>query len=1101
MRPRLLEMDGFASFREPASVDFTDAEYFALVGPTGSGKSTVIDAMAFALYGTVPRWNDKRMVMYALAPTAVRGTVRLVFDVDGVRYVAARELRRSKQGLVTVKSARLERLLDPAATGTLADETEVLASDSQVTAAVEELLGLTFENFCQCVVLPQGEFAEFLRAKGSDRRNILMKLLGAELYQQIGREANSRAALAAERCKVLAEQIATLGDATAESRAAAADRVTALQALAHRVDEVLPRLTAVAAERQQAQLLCDRLTTEHQLLGAVRRPDGVPAVDAALNRAQLALAQARAEEAAAEAADTAARDRLAVAPDRGPLEQARRHHAEHARVLAEIPAASVIVDAAVQALDDAAGTRASAIAALGSARDRQESAIGNVRAAGDDVERLENERAALAVVVVPDRLGDLDRRAKAAAEALAGAAEQLAVAEQQDITARDALAGTPPRAPLQKALDLLRELDEAAAALPALQRKRKLTAAKQEAAQAARAVATAAVDAARMAQDELAVTDRAAALRPHLAVGGACPVCEQTVATLPPPLHAPRLDAAATAVREAEATVRAAGAVETDAGNAAAIASAQLSAATAQVGRLTAALDGGPTDAAVIRETLRGLDVLEADARAAGAALTRARAAHLAAQEATRGLHGEVAALRAALRTARDPLVPFGAPPLDDTDLLDAWTGLAGWAQLEADARATAVIGARTTAARALTAEAAARKAFAAAEAASASADTAHTQAVGSHQGAATALAGLERRRVELATALSGAPSDTDARELLAGLDDLATAARGTDTALRAARAARVRAEAEEQSLTRDAAAVWQVLRATRDRLVGLGAPELPDGSALSGWTALLSWAGAQADERAAALPGAQDAVLSAAQHQEETSTLLTDEFAALDVLLPPGELDGTAPVAAAAALTQARADLARIEDRRKQAADWSAALDAAQTDQRVAKLLGDLLRSNKFPEWLETAALDTLVIDASVNLAELSGGQFELTHRKGEFYVIDHADADSLRSVRTLSGGETFQASLALALALSAQLSSLAAGGAAQLDSIFLDEGFGTLDEATLETVAETLENLANGDRMVGVITHVAALAERIPVRFVVHRDQRTSAVARETT
>jgi len=195
--------------------------------------------------------------------------------------------------------------------------------------------------------------------------------------------------------------------------------------------------------------------------------------------------------------------------------------------------------------------------------------------------------------------------------------------------------------------------------------------------------------------------------------------------------------------------------------------------------------------------------------------------------------------------------------------------------------------------------------------------------------------------------------------------------------------------------------------------------------------------------------------VLTAAQHQEETGKLLTDEFAALDVLLPPGELAGTAPVAAASALTQARADLGRIEDRRRQAADWSAALDTAQTDQQVARMLGDLLRSNKFPEWLETAALDTLVIDASVNLAELSGGQFELTHRKGEFYVIDHADADSLRSVRTLSGGETFQASLALALALSAQLSSLAASGAARLDSIFLDEGFGTLDEATLETVA----------------------------------------------
>jgi exonuclease SbcC len=164
-----------------------------------------------------------------------------------------------------------------------------------------------------------------------------------------------------------------------------------------------------------------------------------------------------------------------------------------------------------------------------------------------------------------------------------------------------------------------------------------------------------------------------------------------------------------------------------------------------------------------------------------------------------------------------------------------------------------------------------------------------------------------------------------------------------------------------------------------------------------------------------------------------------------------------------------------------------------------VAKLLADLLRSNKFPQWLAAAALDALVADASDSLLELSGGQFDLTHDKGEFYVIDHADADSRRSVRTLSGGETFQASLALALALSAQLTTLAAQGAARLDSIFLDEGFGTLDPDTLEVVAETLENLAQGQRMVGVITHVAALAERAPVRFAIHRDSRTSSVVRE--
>ncbi|WP_202976959.1 SbcC/MukB-like Walker B domain-containing protein [Ornithinimicrobium flavum] len=156
-------------------------------------------------------------------------------------------------------------------------------------------------------------------------------------------------------------------------------------------------------------------------------------------------------------------------------------------------------------------------------------------------------------------------------------------------------------------------------------------------------------------------------------------------------------------------------------------------------------------------------------------------------------------------------------------------------------------------------------------------------------------------------------------------------------------------------------------------------------------------------------------------------------------------------------------------------------------------------MRSDKFQQWLATAALDTLVAGASTSLFELSGGQFTLTHEKGEFFVIDHFDADSLRSVRTLSGGETFQASLALALALSEQLASLAVGGNARLDSIFLDEGFGTLDPDALETVAATLENLAQGERMVGVVTHVAALAERTPIRFLVSHDNRTSRVERE--
>ncbi|TWP44187.1 SMC family ATPase [Lentzea tibetensis] len=155
-------------------------------------------------------------------------------------------------------------------------------------------------------------------------------------------------------------------------------------------------------------------------------------------------------------------------------------------------------------------------------------------------------------------------------------------------------------------------------------------------------------------------------------------------------------------------------------------------------------------------------------------------------------------------------------------------------------------------------------------------------------------------------------------------------------------------------------------------------------------------------------------------------------------------------------------------------------------------------MRSDAFQRWLVSSAVDTLVAEASALLLDLSGGQFDLEYVKGVFHVIDHNEADARRPVKTLSGGETFQASLALAL--SSQMGALAAAGAAKLDSIFLDAGFGTLDEETLDTVASTLENLAaSGSRMVGVITHVGALAERVPVRFRVTRDATSSRIVRE--
>src|SRR5260370_12710818 len=192
MRPILLDMHGFASFREQTRVDFTDADFFALVGPTGSGKSTVVDAMTFALYGSVPRWGRKGLGSLALAPPVTRGTVKLVFEVERQRYVVARELRRAGS-LVHQRAASLELLMDPDGLAGPGDPTAPMAKDlAGVTAAVERLLGLSFEDFCQCVVLPQGQFASFLHAKPGHRQEILLRLPGADHYKRILHKANLR---------------------------------------------------------------------------------------------------------------------------------------------------------------------------------------------------------------------------------------------------------------------------------------------------------------------------------------------------------------------------------------------------------------------------------------------------------------------------------------------------------------------------------------------------------------------------------------------------------------------------------------------------------------------------------------------------------------------------------------------------------------------------------------------------------------------------------------------------------------------------------------------------------------------------------------------
>lgn len=151
--------------------------------------------------------------------------------------------------------------------------------------------------------------------------------------------------------------------------------------------------------------------------------------------------------------------------------------------------------------------------------------------------------------------------------------------------------------------------------------------------------------------------------------------------------------------------------------------------------------------------------------------------------------------------------------------------------------------------------------------------------------------------------------------------------------------------------------------------------------------------------------------------------------------------------------------------------------------------------RKIELETYVQMAYFDRILQRANLRLLLMSNGQYELRRqeegdRKGkaglEMDVIDHYNG-TLRSVRTLSGGESFQASLALALGLSDEIQ--AAAGGIRLDAMFVDEGFGSLDEETLGQAMKALEGLAESDRMVGIISHVPQLRERIERRIAVHK------------
>jgi len=374
----------------------------------------------------------------------------------------------------------------------------------------------------------------------------------------------------------------------------------------------------------------------------------------------------------------------------------------------------------------------------------------------------------------------------------------------------------------------------------------------------------------------------------------------------------------------------------------------------------------------------------------------------------------------------------------------------------------------------------------------------AHNQASDRTADAAKAVAGPTARIEAVGATLAEAPAEAD---VAAALDAIAESDLALERARKRAaecRDALTAADHERAQLSGEESAARAGLSRARDSVVALGAPAIESADLATAWHALAAWALAEHEKRNERLPGlatlADTALLAVTEAEAELASLLARH-----------DIADAVDLARAAAVVErhrerAASRLTEVRRQREQAARLDGQISLHREEQQVAAKLGQLLRATSFERWLCGEALDSLVIEASKTLMELSGDQYQLDrNERNELFVIDYQDAGAKRPVSTLSGGETFQASLALALALSRQVIELSAG-LRDLNSMFLDEGFGTLDADTLETVGTTLERLAaDSDRMIGIITHVPALAERVPVRFVVSRTGITSTLCKE--
>lgn len=1083
-----LEFEAFMAYPKRQEINFdtlNNAGVFLLNGPTGAGKTTILDAICYALYGETSsdRESAKLHSTYA-AHSGTKPRVLLDVTLHGKRLRIDRTPAYNKP---ITRGARKGQMREESAKATLAelapgadpaDEkawTPISSSVAEVNRTIAERTHLTKEQFLKVVLLPQGQFAQFLKSKPKERKELLKKMFPVEHYEQlfaalteeaktaqqeVAQDENTqRGYLERARVEMLAlqalldvadpdaEDAAGEGSATEDPvEAETSEQLTAESVTAETLDAWIAggveraRETS-AREKQEQQRLTDeadrntRLLAERAQLQADWR-----------EYEQLCERRTRLTERADE--HKAQREELAQARAAAPL------HAQYAQVHAESQALAAREQehsACASALDE---TGRALLAAL---RDEETSAevifpeettfaalpdfepaeqetqlealLDTLRALQKKDAQLTDEEAAAAALLkqanaleqdrarAEKRLSDLTAQAEQLAEELAG----YSTADEERTLAAHLV--TEAQQKHEAAQQMQQKLDAASAAVAAAEKQSKRTATAEQKAQekwqASAQQALAATEEFKNLQ-VLRLAQASSLLARELKDGEPCAVC---------------------------------GSVEHP--------------APAQIAEGEQLVERADLDAAKERE-----DKAHKQARTHELAKDRATKAH---QEASEAL--------AAVRTQYETLAAQGECDVEQTaaQLQEAQTRLT-----QAQSRVTARDGVLVKVERVRAEQQKAQEALRTIEGAAVEAQTRHRDAAARCEAAAAQLAPA-RAAVGFAQRVEAVEGYRVAHQRLARAVLLLGQARERH-ALAAAQAERLLAESSFES-----AELVQAAVRTPERVDALeqavAAYELEHARLLEGFgreaivaVAARAAAGEQAPDD---LQGVREQVeqLRAAAHRltlregERESMLrslhvLRGEYAAF------------------------RAKTAQRYDRAQMLANLAA---AARGD-----TLGGYEHQVDLVSYVLGAEFERILHSASLHLDRMSEGRYGMVFsdhrakgsRSGGGLNLEITDTwtGEPREASSLSGGESFLASLSLALGLAEVVQ--ANNGGIELDTLFIDEGFGTLDAETLDMVMGTIESLRDSGRTIGLISHVEEMKNRIPAQIVVEKGQNGSSV-----